>query len=736
MASHDIDLKTSGENTPVSGGEQTLVMTGDAIHQAEQLSRTLNQPPSQVRGYQILRSLGEGAYGSVWLGREANTGKLVAIKFYTYRRSLDWSLLNREVEKLATLYTSRKIVGLVEVGWDGDPPYYVMEYLENGSLANVLSTGPLPAEEAVRIARSLLVALVHAHGRGVLHCDLKPANVLLDADFEPRLCDFGQSRLSNEQNPALGTLFYMAPEQADLKAVPDARWDVYALGALLYHMLCGEPPHRSDEALKKIHDAKTLEDRLAEYRRVLRRAPTPQAHRRVKGVDRRLADIVDRCLQVDPQKRFPNAQAVLEALDDRERYCKRRPLIILGIVGPAVLLLAMLMIVGQLLETTFHDSESNLIASALEREKISVRFLAHSVERELETRKTELEEIAANKKLIAAVSQSAPTGYDERTQLVELLDRLKEKVDQRLRVQGREEDVSWFFDDRQGYQRWRHPLGNSLDKLYNWRDYFHGLDREFSPRGCDPCEHKEVPADIKPIAAPHISTVFRSSVTHQYMVAISVPVWNDNRTEVIGVLARTIHLDQLLAEHTKISKGKSEVRVDNIISVVDGRNGKLLGHPWMTKENMTDLTDEHGERLKWTPEQLKRYSDRLRVEKSISGSDRAVAPIADQSYDDPVGNLLPAEFGEKWLAAFAPVGDLEWIAVVQERRTAALEPIQQMRAYAKKFGIWALLTGGTLVGVLWYFVFRAIGERDERIRSRNLSPSAATPSGMKTPTDL
>ena len=714
----------------MSSNEPTLMMSSEQLRHAEQLSRALSQPPASVRGYQILRSLGEGAYGSVWLGRESNTGKFVAIKFYTYRRSLDWSLLNREVEKLATLYTSRKIVGLVEVGWDGDPPYYVMEYLENGSLANVLSTGPLPAEEAVRIARALIVALVHAHGRGVLHCDLKPANVLLDADFEPRLCDFGQSRLSNEQNPA-GTLFYMAPEQADLKAVPDARWDVYALGALLYHMLCGEPPHRTDDALKTIHDAQSLEDRLTAYRRIIRSAPTPNAHRRVKGVDRRLADIVDRCLHVDPQKRFPNAQAVLEALDDREAYRKRRPLIVLGILGPAVLLSAMAMMATQLVSRTFQDSESNLIASALDRERISVRFLAHSVERELAIRQAELEDISKKKEVIDAVIHAAKTGYRDRDQLTELLNAEKKKIETRVKVQGRESAESWFFDDQKGYQRWRHPRGvTSLDKLWNWRDYFHGLDREFSP--------ETVPADIKPTSQPHISTAFRSSETHQYMVAVSVPVWNEDRTEVIGILAQTTHLGQLLAEHTHIMKGKNQLSADNTISLVDGRNGKLLDHPWMTSQVMADLSDERVEQMKWTPDQLKRYSKDLQIAETHppTDHDHIVPPFADDSYDDPVGRILPHEFGEKWLAAFAPVGNLKWIAVVQERRNAALEPIHRMRANAEKFGIWAFLIGGTLVGTLWYFVFRAVSERDEGIRSSNLSLSTGTPSEVKTPTDL
>src|SRR6188768_1387875 len=120
-----------------------------------------------------------------------------------------------------------------------------MEYLERGSLDDRLQSGPMSVTEAVGAFRDIAVGLVHAHDKGVLHCDLKPGNVLLDQDHRPRLADFGQARLSHEQTPALGTLFYMAPEQADLSAVPDARWDVYALGALLYSMLTGEPPQRT-----------------------------------------------------------------------------------------------------------------------------------------------------------------------------------------------------------------------------------------------------------------------------------------------------------------------------------------------------------------------------------------------------------------------------------------------------------------------------------------------------------
>src|SRR5438105_4662035 len=90
---------------------ETLPQDEAARSHARELSLGEDQPPSQVPGYQILRQIGEGRFGSVWLAREQNTGKQVAIKFYAHRRGVDWSLLGREVEKLAVLYTSRSIVG-------------------------------------------------------------------------------------------------------------------------------------------------------------------------------------------------------------------------------------------------------------------------------------------------------------------------------------------------------------------------------------------------------------------------------------------------------------------------------------------------------------------------------------------------------------------------------------------------------------------------------------------------
>ena len=190
-----------------SNPDRTLPQTDEDLRRAQERSLRPTKPPMSVPGYQAERFLGAGAYGQVWVAVDGNTGRRVAIKFYNQRGGLDWSLLSREVERLALLFADRYVVQLLGVGWDANPPYYIMEYLEKGSLADRIAAGPVPVDEAVSLLRDVATGLVHAHGKGVLHCDLKPANILLDQDNKPRLADFGQSRLSHEQAPSLGTMF-------------------------------------------------------------------------------------------------------------------------------------------------------------------------------------------------------------------------------------------------------------------------------------------------------------------------------------------------------------------------------------------------------------------------------------------------------------------------------------------------------------------------------------------------
>lgn len=704
----------------------TLEQAGDALDRAVELSATAAEAPAVVPGYRILQLIGSGKYGSVWLARELNTGKRVAIKFYTQRRGVDWSLLSREVEKLAVLYTSRNIVGLLAVGWDHDPPYYVMEYLENGSLAQRLEQGPLPTSDAVRIATQIAQGLVHAHGSGILHCDLKPANVLLDKDFSPRLCDFGQSRLADERSHALGTLFYMAPDQADLKGVADARWDVYALGAILYHMLLGTPPYRTPENEQRIAAAGDLEQRLTCYRELVQRGPKLTQHREVPGVDSTLAEIIDRCLAADPNRRFANAQAVLDRLHSRERQRARRPLVVLGLVLPILLLLATAPLAMRAMQDAVLTARNNVTNRALESDALSVKLLAGSLQRELDDRLRELERVADDEEVRVAVAEHATKPRSERESLSDVLLAEKHRVERRRTELGRSLDATWFLCDAQGVQRWRDPPSDvSLDKNYAYRDYFHGLNRNYS-------EHNR-PAELIPLRRPHISRLFRSETTDEYMVALSVPIWDYTEERIVGVLARTVTLSQLLSDYDVILKAPNDSTHSRVVSLVDRRDWQLLAHRWLTADRLHELRDDDYHKLRLDEATASRV-DRFLT--AIGGAGEESTAVKEdeepldrtEEYHDPVG-LLEPRFDGPWLAAFCQVKQTDWVAIVQERRESTWQPVEELQRRMWWFGLDAVVIFFLLVGASWWLIVRGVTERGWRWwRKRERSPNLSTAS--------
>src|ERR1041384_6603661 len=122
----------------MSSSDRTLPQSNEERRLAQERSLQRTHAPTQVPGYEVERFLGAGAYGEVWVAVDRNTGRKVAIKFYAHRGGLDWSLLSREVEKLAFLSADRYVGQLLDVGGDAEPPYYVMEYVERGSLEDRL----------------------------------------------------------------------------------------------------------------------------------------------------------------------------------------------------------------------------------------------------------------------------------------------------------------------------------------------------------------------------------------------------------------------------------------------------------------------------------------------------------------------------------------------------------------------------------------------------------------------
>ena len=221
------------------------------------------QAPTQLGGgrYDIQRFLGEGGRKRVYLAHDTMLDRDVALGIVK-TGGLDEDArtrVTREAQSMARLGDHPHVVTVHDIGEENGDPYIVSQYMAGGSLDELIKNQPdkrLDIETTLEIADGLTKALEYAHERGVVHRDLKPANVFLTEDGMAKLGDFGlafsmeRSRVT-QTGMIVGTVSYMAPEQA-LGQLPDAKSDVYSLGALLYEMATGRPPFLGDDVVSVI----------------------------------------------------------------------------------------------------------------------------------------------------------------------------------------------------------------------------------------------------------------------------------------------------------------------------------------------------------------------------------------------------------------------------------------------------------------------------------------------------
>jgi hypothetical protein len=266
----------------------------------------------RIPGYEVEAVLGQGGVGVVFRARDLRLGRPVALKMLlagSYAGPTELARFQREAEAVASL-CHPNIVQIYEVGDHEGRPYFTMELLDGGSLAQKLKTTPPPVRWAAELVASLADAVAVAHSAGIVHRDLKPANILLTPDGTPKISDFGLARRVEGEDrltwtgTAVGTPSYMAPEQASgtTDRVGPAT-DVYGLGAVLYELLTGRPPFRGGSALET-------------FQQVLSEEPVPPSRLNPR-VPRDLETVCLKCLQKDPQRRYPGAAALAE---DLRRY--------------------------------------------------------------------------------------------------------------------------------------------------------------------------------------------------------------------------------------------------------------------------------------------------------------------------------------------------------------------------------------------------------------------------------
>src|SRR5436190_4431932 len=268
--------------------------------------------------YELLEEMGRGGQGIVYRARQKSLNRTVALKIVGLGQWATKSHLKRfhlEAEAAASL-DHPCIVPIYESGEGDGSCYFSMKLVEGGPLDKVAEREQMSPRRAAEVIATLARTSHYAHERGVLHRDIKPGNILIDAKGEPHLTDFGLARLVETESTitrtteALGTPSYMAPEQAkgNNTQLTNAT-DVYGLGAVLYHLLTGHPPFAGGTSYETIRSLLESEPRQP-------RLWNPK-------LDRDLSTICLKSLEKDPQRRYPTALALAE---DLERWLKHEPI--------------------------------------------------------------------------------------------------------------------------------------------------------------------------------------------------------------------------------------------------------------------------------------------------------------------------------------------------------------------------------------------------------------------------
>jgi predicted Ser/Thr protein kinase/tetratricopeptide (TPR) repeat protein len=264
-------------------------------------------PPVLPADYQIMRELGRGGMGVVYLVQQKSLGRFVAVKVLRPGEATFGKIVRRFLEEARHLARLRhpNIISIHEVGHAGEEPYFTMDYVDGQPLSAILDGARLPPSRALAIWKQAAAGVQHAHSQGIIHRDLKPGNILIDSTGRAYVSDFGLARDMTHSSQltrtgeVMGTPAYMAPEQAlgETDRIGETT-DVYALGVILYEMLTGVPPFGRDAPANVLV-------------RLLKEEPIPP-----RKIDRRIPrDLETICLKAmsrTPERRYTTVTALLE----------------------------------------------------------------------------------------------------------------------------------------------------------------------------------------------------------------------------------------------------------------------------------------------------------------------------------------------------------------------------------------------------------------------------------------
>ncbi len=579
--------------------------------------------------YELLERIGQGGMGIVFKARQRNLNRIVALKLMLSGPLATEAEIKRfrgEANSAATLQHPH-VVAIHEVGEQDGHHYFSMDYVEGQSLGDVVRRTPLPAQQAVRYVKTIAEAIHYAHQHGILHRDLKPDNVLIDAHDQPRITDFGlakQITVDSEltaSGAVLGTPSYMPPEQAAGKRreIGPAS-DVYSIGAILYDLLTGRPPFRAEtplDTLRQVLDAEPAAPRLLN-----------------RKVPRDLEVICLKCLAKEPQRRYATAQ---ELADDLGRFARSEPILArppsgaeriwrwcrrhpaeAGLLGTSAVLLLLMAAAAILFR---RDTLDNNVHAA--------RLAAGTVHAELSQLGRLVEETATS----AELRELLPSGDSKKLEAFARQAFLRSitNAGSWLRFEN------WLVMDPAGHKLVRWPEESHLADR-SFRDYFRGAASSNSSR-------------------VYFSRVYHSFDDSLYKFAISRAV-RDTNGALFAVVAASVgtsstegRLGLTTAQRKTVLVARCDTNPPNAIVGATNRlpDFVIMLHPaFHAREAAVPIRHPHLQSLVDAPENA------------------SAQQVQDGQFRDPVAARYPQYLG-RWLAGFAPVTGTPFVIIYQTR---------------------------------------------------------------------